>query len=264
MARLFTFGCSFTQYMWPTWADIVAYDMGIKYYNFALAGLGNVGIQHRMIEADLKYKFQQDDIILVMWTGWCREDRVKDGKWLPAGSVLNWANPVYDAKFAKKYWNYSNDLVKNATSIITVNKIYKDKIKWQGTGLPFFFTEGKAYNTNKVEKQVIDLYKKSMPSVDNIQTIRTDNDLKAFNVVNDIHPDVAEHLGIVQNHVYKKMNMQLQPKTVSRFLELQETIESHYQGQLIDLSQAYKYLEWLMPNRFSDIHKIVNLKQLID
>ena len=27
--RLFTFGCSFTQYMWPTWADILS-----KNFNF--------------------------------------------------------------------------------------------------------------------------------------------------------------------------------------------------------------------------------------
>lgn len=52
--RLFTFGCSYTRWHWPSWADIIARDIGCHYENWAEPGLGNVGIQHKMLECDLK------------------------------------------------------------------------------------------------------------------------------------------------------------------------------------------------------------------
>ena len=43
--RLFVFGCSFTQYRWPTWADIIAKDNPhLEYFNTANSGAGNLYI----------------------------------------------------------------------------------------------------------------------------------------------------------------------------------------------------------------------------
>ncbi len=39
--RLITFGCSFTDYSWPTWADIIARDLDCEYENWAIGGGGN-------------------------------------------------------------------------------------------------------------------------------------------------------------------------------------------------------------------------------
>ncbi len=108
MSRLFTFGCSFTQYGWPTWADIIAYDKDVEYYNYAIAGLGNVGIAHRILEADLKHKFQDGDEIFILWSSWSREDRVKDAAWIGRGSVLTYNSHHYDKSFLKKYWDFDN------------------------------------------------------------------------------------------------------------------------------------------------------------
>ena len=41
MKRLITFGCSFTDYSWPTWADIIALDREVEYENWAIGGGGN-------------------------------------------------------------------------------------------------------------------------------------------------------------------------------------------------------------------------------
>ena len=47
--RLIVFGCSFTDYAWPTWADIIAYDLGCEYENWAQGGGGNQQIARRAL-----------------------------------------------------------------------------------------------------------------------------------------------------------------------------------------------------------------------
>jgi hypothetical protein len=47
--RAFLFGCSYTEYKWPTWANILKKDLDIPVYNWGLSGLGNVGLHCRMV-----------------------------------------------------------------------------------------------------------------------------------------------------------------------------------------------------------------------
>jgi hypothetical protein len=88
MKRLFTFGCSFTQFMWPTWADIIAsnnsYDL---YENWGRSGSGNLFIFNSIIECNLKRKFTVDDDIFVMWATIHRDDGYRDSKWTGNGGV---------------------------------------------------------------------------------------------------------------------------------------------------------------------------------
>ena len=54
--RLFTFGCSFTKWSWPTWNDYIGLSFD-EYYNFALGGADNKNILYKFLQADKKYKF---------------------------------------------------------------------------------------------------------------------------------------------------------------------------------------------------------------
>jgi hypothetical protein len=71
--RLFTFGCSFTDYPWPSWADLtsVAFDY---YENWGCRGVGNRAIAERIAEAHAKHNFCQDDTIIVQWSSHLRHD----------------------------------------------------------------------------------------------------------------------------------------------------------------------------------------------
>jgi hypothetical protein len=221
MPRLFTFGCSFTQYGWPTWADIVAYDRNIEYHNYAIAGMGNVGIAHRIVEADLKHQFREDDEIFILWSSWSREDRVRDKNWLTAGSVLRNNNPHYDRSFSKKYWDFNNDIVKNSTAIITTNRLFKDLIKWQASAFDFFTTEDGVAATNNDTKIIMKLYNTELPKlkVVNCTTVNP------FKVVQDSHPDIVGHLKIAEI-VYNDLNLKLKPSTIEIFSQLQTDLES--------------------------------------
>ena len=99
--RIFTFGCSFTCYSWPTWADIILYDN--KGYNFGRPGAGYDYILYSILEADRKLKFRPDDIIIVMLTQPIRFDVLLRGD-----SELYWI--THGNAISSVYSNYNNEL----------------------------------------------------------------------------------------------------------------------------------------------------------
>ena len=72
--RLYTFGCSFTQYFWPTWADILGQEFDY-YENWGKLGGGNQFIFNSIIECSLRNKLTPNDTVAIMWTNVTREDR---------------------------------------------------------------------------------------------------------------------------------------------------------------------------------------------
>lgn len=89
--RLFTFGCSFTQYIWPTWADILGRQF--EYFeNWGLAGAGNLYIFNSIIEANQRHTFTSDDTIVIMWSGLTRVDYYHTNSWAPQGPEYEFNN----------------------------------------------------------------------------------------------------------------------------------------------------------------------------
>ena len=84
--RLFTFGCSFTRYKWPTWADALAPQFD-QHYNFAEGGAGNSFILWSIAEAHARHDINHNDTVIVMWTSCDRQDHYEDG-WQTVGAQL--------------------------------------------------------------------------------------------------------------------------------------------------------------------------------
>jgi hypothetical protein len=102
--RLFTFGCSFTEWDWASWANILAYELDCKFYNFGRRGAGNFYISNLITQADSVYKFNSSDLIIVSWTNISREDRWIEGKsWITPGNI--YSQHYYDKKFVNRYAN---------------------------------------------------------------------------------------------------------------------------------------------------------------
>lgn len=117
--RIFAFGCSFTQYGWPTWADLIALQYPEKkYYNYGMAGLGNLGIASRISEANKRYDFNENDLVMVMWSTFCREDRWVDHKWLTNGNVYN---SEYPRDWVEKYADPYGYLIRDHALINLTN-----------------------------------------------------------------------------------------------------------------------------------------------
>lgn len=118
--RFFSFGCSFTQYHWPTWADVIGmhfdYD---NFYNYGRCGAGNYFIAHSVLEADLIHKFTEKDLLMIMFTGCVRRDQLvqknESMHWQTPGNV--YYNAWYDKQFLKKYWSDAHGFLRDITII---------------------------------------------------------------------------------------------------------------------------------------------------
>lgn len=120
--KLYIFGCSFSKYFWPTWADILVYENpNIEVYNYSVPGIGNERILYRINEIDELYQIKNEKIIVV-WTSWHREDRYFDTDW-SKGNVFN--SGFFCNRFLTNYWSEKNDILKNINQISLANKAFK-------------------------------------------------------------------------------------------------------------------------------------------
>lgn len=104
--RLFTFGCSYTQYTYPTWADFLGLEFD-HYENWGLAGTGCKAIAERVAECHARNTFTKDDIVIVQWSTHLRHDFYTSApiegrreNWKTMGSVFSYENRrLYDKKW---------------------------------------------------------------------------------------------------------------------------------------------------------------------
>ena len=79
--RIFCFGCSYTDFCWPTWADIMIHSLiggtgttpsenstHTQGYNLGLSGGSNLSIARTILQAHARYVFTEADTVIVQWT----------------------------------------------------------------------------------------------------------------------------------------------------------------------------------------------------
>jgi len=163
--RFFAFGCSFTEYTWPTWADLIAKEIP-DYYNFGMMGAGNQLIFNKLIQANIRYKFDKDDLVIVMWTNCAREDRYVESGWIRPGNI--YSQPMYDANFVKKFSCPRGYLIRDLATINATDII----LSGIGCGYDFLsmvpMTQANQYDmefdTDNIG-DVIDLYRKTIDKI---------------------------------------------------------------------------------------------------
>lgn len=160
MSRLFTFGCSNTKYYWPTWSDILLTQ--IEGENWGLSGSGNKCIFESLVECTVRNNLSEDDIIIIMWTSWFREDRYINNQWVTPGNVYN-AKPYYDEDFIKKYWDDIGSILDSYNWICGAIKILEGlKCTWYMTSYLPFFKALEPYHNNRLKRDItkanFDLY----------------------------------------------------------------------------------------------------------
>lgn len=86
MKRLFTFGDSFSQYLWPMWPDIVGQSFD-ETYNYGRAGTGNLFIFYKVMQAIIEKNITSDDVVIIQWTSPTRFDIVYNNGWAQTGDA---------------------------------------------------------------------------------------------------------------------------------------------------------------------------------
>lgn len=120
--KLAAIGCSFTNYVWPTYADILQAD------KFGIAGIGNERIFYILLHL---YKTQQlhcYDAIIIQWTGPFRFDYLKKDGWTHNdGSIAHSDQNKYIWRKIKDWYNEDFETEKSENYILAIKAIC-DKI----------------------------------------------------------------------------------------------------------------------------------------
>jgi hypothetical protein len=186
MTRLFTFGCSFTNYRWSTWADCLAPEFDY-FENWAQSGAGNHYIFNSVMEADQQHKFTAGDTVVVCWSGINREDRYIDGRWHTPGNV-HFAKTVYHPEYLMHYVDDRGFLIRDLAYIKAVKRLLEScSINWR------FLSMSELVPQNSLYKDAVDLYQDVLDSIAPgfDKTVFLNNWPKASD---DPHPSPAEHL----------------------------------------------------------------------
>lgn len=240
MNRLFSFGCSFTQYWrWPTWADAVGRQA--EYFeNWGLCGAGNSFIFNSLVECNQRHQLNKKDTVIVMWTNTSREDRYVKDRWLAMGNIYWSAGQELPTEYVKRYACERGYLIRDL-ALISAAKILLES--WQCDWK--FFSMVPLSQTNmdidlgfnpedkiSTDQDVRDLYQSA------IQTVRPSVYETVFNRQwwagngipdsydpsrRDFHPTPSEHI-----HYFQTVcpEIEIEPSTIEWMIEIEKKIRN--------------------------------------
>lgn len=202
MKRFFAFGCSFTKYLYPTYADLISLNFDF-YENWGQGGAGNHYIFNSFIEANQRHNFHPGDTIIIQWTNTGREDRYLNDSWIGDGNI--YSQTTYDDEWVKKFVTERGCLVRDLAFIkacylilksigcnfqfISMVPLYKHN-EWKDS---FFKNHDDVY---KLYKDVIEVIRPSYYEI--IFKGNWSLDITYQNKPRDQHPSPLEHLQYVE------------------------------------------------------------------
>ena len=144
MSRLFTFGCSFTSYFYPTWADLLAQNYE-HYENWGLIGTGTRSAAERLAECHAKNHITADDHVIVQWSLHNRHDyynpisRYKPYaiNWKTSGNIFSRDNQqVFSPDWVDKfYWEPAYVMHSLNQMILVKGLLTSLGCQWQWTSI---------------------------------------------------------------------------------------------------------------------------------
>lgn len=152
MNRIFTFGCSFTNYNWHTYADLLneahtnqtgIFSNADTYQNWGHPGLGNRAIAERVAECHMRNNINENDMVVVQWSGHLRHDFLKFSKdnygsfWQTRGAVFADTNShLYDSKWFENFFDERAFFINTLNSIVMVQNLLENTgCKWLMTSM---------------------------------------------------------------------------------------------------------------------------------
>lgn len=243
--RFFAFGCSMTSYRWPTWADMIAREIP-ESHNYGKSGGGNLFIACSVAEANQRYKFNENDLVMVMWSSVCREDRYFDNWWHTPGNIFT--QGVYDEEWVEKFADPKGYLIRDLAMIeLTKNLLQNTESEWDFLNMAPFDTLSMAgEKTFGPTKAINDLYKDTLSYVkpDLLTTVYhgrwPETPLACNGQTYDYHPTPKGHYRYLKK-IYPRINLS---KDTLAFIDEHE----RYVEQATDCQELED--KWMPQNAF--------------
>ena len=238
MGRLFTFGCSYTNYHWQTWADIVGTQFD-TFQNWGRAGAGNFFISSSVYECHSINKINQNDVVLIMFSSIDRFDYInKNSLFVTQGGIYSENHPFY-GEFLLNEWSEEHGLFNTWFSILSV-KTLLDSI-----GCKYVFM--KSFNFD-----VIDCNDPYKTNIENFN--RVDNCLKELNQIIVGETFSIFHRNLNQHYYFDDLPNKIEGHpTIKVHLEWVKKILPEFYNENMDT--ICEQWEKSIPNRLCDIYK---------
>lgn len=211
--RLFTFGCSHTQYKWPSWADILGLSFK-EFYNLGQAGSGIFYMLYQFTFGNEYFKFTKNDTLIFMLSNEARVDIVKRDNWLTKGYAFA-SDDVFGEKFFKQY--SETHAIESSYIYVYYLKEMLDKI---GCRYEIIYAFESNLETLKdiINKQTSSIWHKkykltntNIPSLTDFSRIINDRsynfiDTQTKKLYTDGHFTISTHLQYVKKYLSKYYN----------------------------------------------------------
>lgn len=230
--RFFAFGCSMTNYYWPTWADIIGKEIPF-YENWGKGGAGNQFIFNSVVECSLRNFLSKDDLVGVMWTSCSREDRYVDNEWLVAATEHR--EEIYGKDWMKKFGNQGKGLmIRDFASIYSIQKLL------DSLGCDWFFLNSQPlirFDIDRAEKDVFN----ELITINELELrwVKQQKDLSKGNSYRDSY--LADQDVI---NLYKEMFLNIKEPILN--LVLENTNRPNFGDKHATPIESLKYLDIVM------------------
>lgn len=156
MSRLFTFGCSFTKYHYPTWADIIGSGFDI-YQNWARPSAGNNFILASLQECNIRNKLNKDDTVIILFAPLARTDYYRFNTWAHETDTVHRlrSDDIFSCPYGLTVVNYA--WVSNIIDSLLNIQVNYELFTWS----PF------------IKNEVYDLYKNRLDQITNTKFDKT-------------------------------------------------------------------------------------------
>lgn len=125
--RYIAFGCSYTQYGYPTYADFIGQHFDYR-ENLGSSGAGNRFIFHKLISSLDALRREgitltENDLITIQWSGLPREDKIKNGEHeYPCCGYLG-SQGEFSEEYINKYFSIEQSFYESINYIVAAKTI---------------------------------------------------------------------------------------------------------------------------------------------
>lgn len=208
--RSITFGCSFTQYLWPTYASI------LNARNMGWSGSGNERIFYFVMQQFKRDKFKNFDFVVVQWTSHNRFDYLTPKGWtIPDGPIMLSTHKENQDIWKKiKTWYHEGYEIEK-----TINYILSVKNLFEANNIPYVFL---------TMNDIPTLDKSLIFEDDLLSKYRGNYFFNSASWTNqpftDQHPTIESHIKIAQK-IAEHFNYQIPKETIIKYQLLHDQLQ---------------------------------------
>ncbi len=239
--RFFAFGCSMTAYHWPTWADIISQEIP-ESYNYGKSGAGNLFISSSIVEAHHRHNFNENDLVMCMWSGIAREDRYVNNYWQTPGNIFT--QDYYDEKFIRQYADIRGYILRDMSLIsLTIGFLENLDVDCHMLNMmPFNFLQLDREYDKESNNDIFYLFRDTLEKIKpDLSTIELNNEWPSRSIYHNPGQTVDYHPSTRQYYQYLQKafpGIQFTNKTIN-FID--------YYENMIDSAKAISDIKWQTP-----------------